>query len=130
MRSPTVTVRRHCSDAHRAVYPLEAVRDRQLGRTPTVFVAPRVEGPVRDAVTTRRIDWSRVPLVIPTHGVTRDYLNDWAARKAIVPTIYAEIEGHEAILALVALGCGVGVVPKLVLDNSALRDQVVVVPAG
>jgi len=27
MHSPTVTVRRHCSDAHRAVYPLEAVRD-------------------------------------------------------------------------------------------------------
>ena len=37
---------------------------------------------------------------------------------AVTPNIYAEIEGHEAILALVALGCGVGIVPKLVLERA------------
>jgi LysR family positive regulator for ilvC len=100
------------------------IASRQVGRTPTVLVAPRAQGPVRDAVTRRRVDWPHVPFVLPAHGVTRDIANDWLERKSIQPDIYAEIEGHEAILSLVALGCGVGVVPKLVLDNSALRDQV------
>jgi LysR family positive regulator for ilvC len=100
------------------------IASRVLGSTPVVFVAPRAEGPVRDAVTRRRIDWSLVPLVVPAHGVTRDYVDDWLERKSVTPSIYAEIEGHEAILSLVALGYGVGVVPELVLDKSALRDQV------
>src|SRR5438105_6482671 len=51
-----------------------------------------------------------------------------ASGVSVTPTIYAEIEGHEAILALVALGCGVGVVPKLVLENSALRDRIAEIP--
>jgi LysR family positive regulator for ilvC len=42
----------------------------------------------------------------------------------VTPHIYAEVQGHEAILSLVALGCGVGVVPQLVLDKSAVRDAV------
>jgi LysR family positive regulator for ilvC len=62
--------------------------------------------------------------VVPAYGVTREYVDDWLEHKSITPSIYAEIEGHEAIMSLVALGCGVGIVPKLVLDNSALRDQV------
>ena len=81
-----------------------------------------------EAITRRRIDWSTVPLVLPAHGLARDYVDEWLDAKAITPTIYAEIEGHEAILALVALGCGVGVVPKLVLENSALRDRITEIP--
>ena len=100
------------------------IASRVLGTTPLVFVAPRAEGPVRDASSRRRVDWSRVPLVVPAYGVTREYIDDWLDHKSITPSIYAEIEGHEAIMSLVALGCGVGIVPKLVLDNSALRDQV------
>jgi LysR family positive regulator for ilvC len=51
-------------------------------------------------------------------------LDQWFDRRAIVPNVYAEIEGHEAILSLVALGCGIGVVPRLVLEKSALRDRI------
>jgi LysR family positive regulator for ilvC len=65
-----------------------------------------------------------VPLVLPAHGLAREYVDDWLERRSVIPNLYAEIEGHEAILALVALGCGVGVVPKLVLENSALRDRI------
>jgi len=100
------------------------VVSRELTTTPVVFVAPRLESPVRDLVTRRRIDWASVPLVLPAHGLARDYADDWLERRAITPNVYAEIEGHEAILALVALGCGVGVVPKLVLEKSALRDRI------
>jgi LysR family positive regulator for ilvC len=97
---------------------------RELTRTPVVFVAPTVDGPVRDLVTRRRIDWTAVPLVLPAHGLARDYVDDWLERRNVMPNVYAEIEGHEAILALVALGCGVGIVPKLVLEKSALRHRI------
>jgi LysR family positive regulator for ilvC len=97
---------------------------RALTTTPLVFVGPNAEGPVRDATSRRRIDWSTVPLVLPAHGLARDYVDQWLVRRFINPNVYAEIEGHEAILTLVALGCGIGVVPRLVLENSALQDRI------
>ena len=66
--------------------------------------------------------------MLPAHGLARDYADNWLGRLGIKPIIYAEIEGHEAILALVALGCGAGVVPKLVLEKSALRERIVEIP--
>ena len=39
------------------------------------------------------------------------------------------MSGHEAILALVKLGCGVGVVPELVLEKSPLRGELRVLDA-
>ena len=95
-----------------------------VATTPLVFVAPRAPGAVADAVRRRPVDWSTVPLVVPAHGLAREYTDRWFAGRAVTPAVYAEIEGHEAILSLVALGCGVGVVPKLVVDNSALRHRV------
>ena len=100
------------------------IASRELTTTPVVFVAPNIDGPIRDLVTRRRIDWTSVPLVLPAHGLAREYADDWLQQRDITPNLYAEIEGHEAILALIALGCGIGVVPKLVLEKSALRDRV------
>jgi LysR family positive regulator for ilvC len=100
------------------------VVSRELTTTPVVFVAPTLEGPVRDVVARRRIEWSGVPVVLPAHGLARNYADDWFERRQITPNVYAEIEGHEAIIALVSLGCGVGVIPELVLEKSALRDRI------
>ncbi|MEY2434940.1 MAG: LysR family transcriptional regulator, positive regulator for ilvC [Acidimicrobiaceae bacterium] len=101
---------------------------RVLTTTPVVFVGPKTEGPVHDATSRRSVDWPTVPLVLPAHGLARDYVDQWLDRRSITPAIYAEIQGHEAILSLVALGCGVGVVPRLVLEKSALRDRIVEIP--
>lgn len=98
---------------------------RVLTTTPVVLVAPTVEGPVHDAISRRTIDWASVPLVLPAHGLAREYVDRWLDGRSLAPTVYAEIQGHEAILSLVALGCGVGVVPRLVLEKSALRDRLV-----
>jgi len=38
--------------------------------------------------------------------------------------IYAQVAGNEAIVSMVSLGFGVGVVPQIVLDNSPLADTV------
>jgi LysR family positive regulator for ilvC len=99
-----------------------------LATTPVVFVGPNTKGPVSSAMDRRVIDWSTLPLVLPAHGLAREYVDQWLELRAITPNVYAEIEGHEAILSLVALGCGVGVVPRLVLEKSALRDRILELP--
>lgn len=98
-----------------------------LTSTPIVLVAPVEPGPVQVALDRRPRDWNQVPLVLPAHGLVRRYVDEWLVSLGVEPLLYSAIEGHEAILSLVALGCGVGAVPKLVLDTSALRHRVRVV---
>ncbi|WP_350280974.1 HTH-type transcriptional activator IlvY [Kribbella sp. HUAS MG21] len=69
------------------------------------------------------------PYVVPARGLVRESAFRWFRKMGVKPTIAAEPDGHEALLALVALGCGVGVVPRLVLESSAVRDQLVELPA-
>ena len=69
------------------------------------------------------------PYVVPARGLVRDNAFRWFRRNGVKPVIAAEPDGHEALLALVALGCGVGVVPRLVLESSAVRDQLTELPA-
>ncbi|MEV0618945.1 HTH-type transcriptional activator IlvY [Nonomuraea sp. NPDC050404] len=70
------------------------------------------------------------PFVLPRRGLVREAADRWLrARRPWRPEVVAEPEGHEALLALVALGYGTGIVPRMVLEMSAVRDQVRVVPA-
>jgi LysR family positive regulator for ilvC len=101
-----------------------ALITQEIATTPVVFAAPTCAGPVRSAVERRRIDWPALPLVLPARGLARTYADRWLRARRVTPNIYAEVQGHEAILSLVALGCGIGVLPQLVLDKSAVRDAV------
>ncbi len=76
------------------------------------------------------IDWSAVPVILPSYGSVRDKLDSWYASQGFKPNVYTEVAGNEAILSLVALGCGVGFVPRLVLENSALVDRIKVLEGG
>lgn len=100
------------------------VEARVVATTPIVVVGPNAPGPVRARTVGRRVDWARVPWVLPAHGLPRQAIDAWLAGRGIEPDVYAEIQGHEAILSLVALGCGVGIVPELVLASSALQGRV------
>ncbi|HZX02618.1 LysR substrate-binding domain-containing protein, partial [Kribbella sp.] len=73
--------------------------------------------------------WIGGPFVVPARGLVREGAFRWFRGMGVRPTIAAEPDGHEALLALVALGCGVGVVPRLVLESSAVRDQLEELPA-
>jgi LysR family positive regulator for ilvC len=42
----------------------------------------------------------------------------------VLPDIYAQVAGNEAIVSMVSLGFGIGVVPRIVLDNSPLAERV------
>ncbi len=75
-------------------------------------------------------DWSKIPLVLPSTGQVRQNIDAWLKANDISPNVYAEVPGNEAILSLVALGCGVGFVPELVVNDSPLASQVVVLENG
>lgn len=104
-----------------------SIASRTLAVTPLVFVAPRQAGEVSRAVERAAIRWEDVPLVLPPFGVTRDIVDRWFRELGERPNVYSEVPSHEAILSLVAMGCGVGVVPRLVLEGSALRSKLRVV---
>ena len=94
--------------------------------TPLVCVTARTARKLRAAA--RADDWASVPFVLPRGGLARDAARRWFRRQRLDPTIAAEVDGHEALLTLVALGLGAGVVPRLVLDTSAVKDRLAVVP--
>jgi len=113
---------------------LPAAEDEQLIQriitsVPVQAVAPRAVNGV-DELLRGDIDWSRVPLILPTTGQARDNINSWFTKQGIRPNIYSEVSGNEAILSLVALGCGVGFVPKLVIKASPLAGKVRIVESG
>jgi LysR family positive regulator for ilvC len=72
----------------------------------------------------RAADWSGVPMILAERGVGRSRVDDWFRRLGVSPTIYAQVAGNEAIVSMVSLGFGVGVVPRIVLDNSPLAHTV------
>ena len=85
-------------------------------RTPLVFAAStggayeEVSGSPQDIV-------SSVPLILPKAGLARERFDLWITSRNVKPVIAAETEGNEAIMALVQLGLGIGLVPQLVLTN-------------
>lgn len=106
-----------------------------LQESPLRFCAPSGGGAVRELLSAgepglANFDWSSVPFIVPERGITKDLLEDWFSRQSIRPNIYAQVAGHEAIVAMVGLGLGVGVVPELVVDASGMTDKVSYVPVA
>jgi LysR family positive regulator for ilvC len=92
--------------------------------TPLVMVAPASECEVSRLVERRPVPWEEVPVVLPASGLLRAAADRWFSRRKVRPNVYGEVAGNEAILSLVSLGCGVGIVPRLVVDKSPLRADV------
>lgn len=95
-----------------------------LAEIPLVFIAP-ISGTFADPPCTRgQLELSKASMVLPRSGLSRSRLNKWLKEKAIQPDIRSEVSGNEALIAMVRLGCGVGIVPQLVLERSPFRDEV------
>jgi LysR family transcriptional regulator, positive regulator for ilvC len=98
---------------------------RVLGTTPLVFIAPRSGAYAKLGVESdKKIQWSSIPLILSESGLAREQVDRWLKEKKIKPHIYAQVAGNEAIVSMVSLGFGVGVVPKLVVDNSPLKNKI------
>jgi LysR family transcriptional regulator, positive regulator for ilvC len=94
---------------------------RVIAETPLLFVAPAASLPGLDDL--RAPDWTRLPMILPEYGLARTRVDAWFRAKRVTPKVYSEVSGHEAILALIKLGSGVGIVPELVLEKSPLRGE-------
>ena len=70
------------------------------------------------------IDWNNIPFIVPERGVTKETLDTWFREQGIRPRIYAQVAGHEAIVAMVSLGLGIGIAPQLVIEASGMCDRV------
>ena len=102
---------------------------RRLTLSPLVFIAPRA--PDFDVPPARRAQatpWSATPMIVARRGVARRRVDAWFRALGASPRLHAEVAGNEAIVGMVALGFGVGVVPKLVLDNSPHAGRVRLLP--
>lgn len=71
-----------------------------------------------------------VPLILPKTGLARERFERWARQRGIKPHIAAETSGNEAILALARLGLGLGLVPRLVLENGPFAEGLAQYEAG
>ena len=92
-----------------------------IGLSPLVFIAP-VDGQVKIPETLH--DWGKTPMILPERGVSRERADKWFSDKGAKPHIYSQVEGNEAIVSMVSLGFGIGVVPQIVLENSPLHNKV------
>jgi len=92
--------------------------------TPLVFIRPTLDSHVRKLTLHSHIDWKNIPLIMSQKGLARERLERWYESKNIEPNIYAQVAGHEAIVSMVGLGLGVGVVPKIVLEHSPMKEKI------
>ena len=101
---------------------------RTIASTPLVLVAPVDSG--FDVPPEPNAAWSSVPFVVPSTGLARTLIDRWFRRLRVHPTIAAEAAGHEAVLSLVSLGCGVGILPELVAAKSPLTARLKILPVA
>lgn len=100
-------------------------------QTPLVFVSSS-KGPYCD------LDFSRgheaviasVPLILPLSGYARSRFEKQVKKWGIKPQIAAETAGNEAVLAFARLGLGLGLVPRIVLENSPFAEGLVMYEGG
>lgn len=104
-----------------------------LLESPLHFWVPSADCAVRQQVfagdpSSEDFDWSGIPFIVPERGVTKDMLDHWLQARGIRPRVYAQVAGHEAIVAMVSLGLGIGIAPELVIEASGMSESVEPLP--
>lgn len=100
-----------------------------LQLSPLTFIYPAIHCAVEHNIHSHLgsglpIPWGEIPFILSERGLARARMDQWFRQQGIKPNIYAQVSGHEAIVSMVGLGLGVGVVPELVITNSPLKDKV------
>ena len=97
--------------------------------TPLHLWAPTADCAVRQWVDAGQAassgyDWNSVPFIVPERGITKEILDRWLQERDVRPRVYAQVAGHEAIVAMVSLGLGIGLAPELVVRASGMAGSV------
>ena len=112
-----------------AAYPNSLPRNvvfKPITISPLLFIAPTIN--LNEASSEKLHmspdEWLLEPMIFSEGGLARQRVDKFFRNQNITPKIYAQVSGFEAIVSMVSLGLGVGVVPKIVLDNSPMADKV------
>lgn len=100
----------------------------KIGEIAQVLLIPKLNTLFSDKLHQKQPNWQDIPFILPEHGPSRRGVELWFKQNQIThPKIYATVAGHEAIVSMVALGCGVAILPKVVMENSPeqIRDRVI-----
>ena len=104
-----------------------------LRRSPLVLIGPADNGQLHKEMRKQQKlgvepDWSTTPLVLAERGLARERLLAHFKRRQIVPHVYAEVGGHEAVVSMVGLAFGLAVVPEIVISASPQKGAIKVLP--
>ncbi len=96
-----------------------------IAEIPLFIIMPSINCDLKVQMRQKKIDWSKVPIIMPEHGLTRKRFETWFEKKQSAKAkIYTRVAGHEALVSLVALGCGIGIAPQVVVENSPVKNRV------
>lgn len=109
--------------AHPAYLPAN-LAFRSIASLPVMLIAPTIPCKVNDLLQQQPIPWHKIPLIMPEHGPARSRFDRWLQDMAISPQVVAKVDGHEAMVSMVALGTGVALVADAVVSNSPVKDRV------
>jgi len=102
-----------------------------LTYSPLKFIMPDNVGQVSQQLVSLQHDGlinpALLPMIVPEEGLTRRRLDKWLVSTKQQANIYASVSGHEAIVSMVALGLGVGLVPEVVIQHSPMREKIKVI---
>jgi LysR family positive regulator for ilvC len=132
---PHVEIKLHTGDPEDAIaHVLSGLEDIAIGARPQplqkglafkpITASPLVFIASRDKPAPAETGWGDTPMILSERGLARSRVDDWFRARDVTPRIYAQVAGNEAIVSMVSLGFGVGVVPRIVLDNSPLAQTV------
>lgn len=140
---PHIEIKLHTGDPARAVERVQEAReDIAIGARPDSlpagiafqpiassalrFIGPLGALPLSEAQIQQPTaeNWRDVPMILSEEGLARTRIERWLRRHGIRPRIYAQVSGNEAIVSMVSLGFGIGVVPQIVLDSSPLANRI------
>jgi len=96
----------------------------EVAESPLLFIAPAIPCAVRELLQENPIAWHQIPMVLSEGGLARKRVDQWFKAKGIKPNIYTQVSGNEAIVSMVSLGFGVGIVPHLVLESSPVNSKI------
>lgn len=89
------------------------------------LIVPRIACRATELLQQPEIDWQEMPFILPVDGPARQRIEQWFKQQKInTPQIYATVAGHEAIMPMVALGCGVALLPDVVIKHSPMNNQI------
>ena len=97
---------------------------KSIAMSPLLFIAPKNHIGMDILEDNDLEQWSKLPMILAEKGLGRNRVDQWFKSLGVNPRIYAQVAGNEAIVSMVSLGFGIGVVPKIVIENSSLADQI------